>query len=93
MGIYSMKMDEIAISQRIRWSRDNDEVVGFSYNHRKNLTMMFSNYLNLTELKEAHDSTKLHLAKETLCITLGAMGTTEIVPIFLYQLVAKHYPR
>ncbi len=94
MGVYSMKMDEIAISQRIRWSPDNDEVVGFCYNHKRNLTMKFSNYLNLTELKEGYDSKKLHLAKETLCITVGAMGTTDIVPkpIILIPTCCKTLP-
>jgi hypothetical protein len=94
MGIYSMKMDEIAISQRIRWSPDNDEVVGFCYYHKRNFTMKFSNYLNLTELKEAFDSTKLHLAKEALCITLGAIGTTDIVPkpIILVPTCCKTLP-
>jgi hypothetical protein len=56
--------------------------------------MKFSNYLNFTELKKAYDSKKWHLAKEKLFITVGAMGTPDIVrkPIILIPTSCKTLP-
>ena len=57
-GVYSIKMDEIAIVSRIRWSTDNNEVIGFCFNHKDNLKMQFNNILSLTKLKEAFKRSK-----------------------------------
>ncbi len=33
-GFYSIKLDEMAIVQKARWSSDNNEIIGFCYNHK-----------------------------------------------------------
>ena len=97
-GVYSIKMDEIAIVSRIRWSTDNNEVIGFCFNHQDNLKMQFNNILSLTKLKEAFDSRdqkrKIHFAKEALCITIGAMRAEDNIPkpIILLPICCKTLP-
>ena len=39
-GFYTISMDEIHIIPRIRWNPLNNEIMGFCYNHSKNIRLL-----------------------------------------------------
>ncbi len=71
---FTIKMDELAVTPRVRWNSKNNELVGTCFNHKEfQSSYEFKNELNLHQLKNNLKSNKLHLAKESLLVTLSAI--------------------
>lgn len=80
-SFYSIKLDEIALSPRIRWSTKTNEFNGFCYNHKKLASsLVFNNYFNLIEVIKLYEDNRLHISREALCITIGKIDSHDIVP-------------
>ncbi|CAF0901890.1 unnamed protein product [Brachionus calyciflorus] len=78
---YSIKIDEIAISPKIRWSPGNNEILGFCFNHKFNIkSYSFDSWVKLVELKNKYQKNEIHLCKEALVITLSRISNTDIIP-------------
>lgn len=69
-GIYSIKLDELAISPRARWRPSTNEILGFCYSHKLS-SMTFNNYWNLLGIVKRFQDNQIHLAKEALCIVMS----------------------
>lgn len=75
---FSIKMDELAITQRLRWNCNNNQIVGSCYNHKNKVSSFdFNNILNLVEIKNKLTNNEIHLAKESLLITIAAVGVQD----------------
>lgn len=72
-------MDEIAISPRARWSSTTNEILGFCYNHRL-ASMTFDNEWSVKNIERKYKNQDIHLAREALCVTLGAMSSNNLSP-------------
>lgn len=93
-GLYSLKMDEIALNPRIRWSPYTNEIVGFCYNHKDNVgSFQFINHLILNDVKKKFLDQKIHLAKDALCIAINKIDSNDtlIKPILLIPLCGKTF--
>lgn len=52
-GFFSIKLDEIALVPRARWSSENNEVIGFCYNHKHEInSFKFETHLSVNEIKK-----------------------------------------
>lgn len=68
-------MDEISITERLRWHHKLNQIVGTCYNHKHSVTSYeFKNILNLVEIKKKLNNGEIHLAKECFLITIAAIG-------------------
>ena len=84
-AFYSIKMDEIALMPRARWSPDNNEITGFCFNHKHEVnSFIFETYLSVNEIKKKFVDNKIHLAKEALCITILQLSSSDSVPKPVY---------
>jgi hypothetical protein len=80
-GFYSIKLDETAIVQKARWSSDNNEIIGFCYNHKDCIkSFSFETHLSVSEIKKKFLEDKIHLAKEALCVTICEVSSSDLVP-------------
>ena len=70
-GFYTISMDEIHIIPRIRWNPLNNEIMGFCYNHSKNIRMTFTSRLILDDIKKEFSLGKIHIAKEALIVSIS----------------------
>jgi hypothetical protein len=81
VGFFSIKLDEIAISQRIRWCPETNEFIGLCYNHKEALyTFQFHDLLNVNDLHDNLKDGNIHAAKEALVICILRLGSEDRVP-------------
>jgi hypothetical protein len=80
-GFFSLKLDEISINSRIRWSQDTNEMIGLCYNHKAFVkNYQFETWLSLNEVIAQLSSQKIHLAKEALFISICKVSNTPNIP-------------
>lgn len=95
LGFFSIKMDEIALVQRLRWSSITNEIQGLCYNHKYYLnSFAFTHYLTIEEIKKCLGLQCIHVANEALVITLCRISSEDIVPrpILVFPLCSHTFP-
>ena len=80
-SFYSIKLDEIAISPRVRWCPETNQIIGTCYNHKHEVeNYEFLNWLNLEEIKSKLEQDKIHIAKECLVISITNLTSNDHTP-------------
>jgi hypothetical protein len=75
---FTIKLDELAITPRVRWNSKNNELVGTCFNHKYHQTSYeFKNELVLHQIKNHLKCDRIHLAKECLIVTLSAISNNQ----------------
>lgn len=78
---YTIKMDEIALVEKIRYDRKKNLFVGSCSNHKlPSFSYEFNNWTDLDFLHDSLISQETHLANEALVITLSSLGTSDNYP-------------
>ena len=67
-GIISLKMDEIASEDRLRWNKNDNKIYGICYQHGYSFPMDFESMDNLYQLRELLESGSIHRTKENLVV-------------------------
>ena len=71
---FSLKMDEITITPRVRWDLSTNEFIGICYNHKAIVkSFTFDSFLSIYKLNESFKQ-DINFARETLVITLSNVG-------------------
>jgi hypothetical protein len=64
---YSLKMDELACDDRIRWCPVTNQILGTCWPHKGQCSSyLFDSWMNLSEIKSALTAGKIHKPKEAL---------------------------
>ena len=80
-GFYSIKMDEIALKPNCRYNNQTNEIVGFCWNHRNTInSFKFESHLSINQIQRKFKANEIHLANDALCVTIGKISSTNIVP-------------
>ena len=82
-------MDELAVSPRIRWRPETNEIVGTCWNHKEVIrNYIFDQWLRLESFKHNLEIGKIHLANEALVLSLCKIDS-QIVPITILVILIK----
>ena len=79
-GFYSIKLDEIAISQRVRWLPQTNEVIEFCYNHKYEYSFEFENYISVNQIVNQFHNNNIHKANDALVVTISPISPFDTVP-------------
>ena len=89
-GMFTIKMDELAITNRARWCNKTNDIVGFCYNHGHTLDYKFDSWSTLQDLKEKKNSGEIHLATEALFIALSDISISSTPKPVLILPICDH---
>ena len=65
----SIKMDEIIITDRVRWCSRTNQILGLCYKHKEAINNhKFTNWLTLSDIKDKLENNLIHKSKECLVI-------------------------
>ena len=80
-GFFSIKMDEIALKPEIRYCNVDNEFKGTCHNHKHMLNnYSFNNWIDLTQIKDALVSGDIHIANESLMISISQVSSDDLTP-------------
>ena len=80
-GFYSIKMDEIALTQRIRWLPNTNEIIGFCYNHKHEIfSFEFDNFISINQIESKYKENNIHVANDALVVTLCPLSKIDTIP-------------
>ena len=62
-------MDEIIITDRVRWCSRTNQILGLCYKHKEAINNhKFTNWLTLSDIKDKLENNLIHKSKECLVI-------------------------
>lgn len=78
-GYYSIKLDEIATTPRLRWCPKTNEFVWLCFNHKEKIeNIKFDDIFNLFSISRLYQNNEIHLAKEVLCVMICKIDSSDM---------------
>ena len=74
ISISSLKMDEIATEDRLRWNKQDNRIYGLCYQHSHEYNMEFTDVDCVSNLKNLLATENIHKTKEHLVVAIGTVG-------------------
>ena len=81
--VSSLKMDEIAVENRLRWNKQDNKIYGLCYQHSHRYDMEFCDISSISNLQNLLATNTVHKTKENLVIAIGNVcDRGHITPLF-----------